>query len=389
MAAAYAGSTPANLRPSNPRHFLTWSAAVANNRIQKLGKNFVNNVSRLHSKMERAMPAFHSGQEPSTAPPHNCSDQVENDLSEPNKDRHFSNQIHDSCRVSKVHKIPLTSAAQNNREKAAAECKTGNYLSSVAAAGGGEGVNCSKVDRGEGDANEERYSGFTLSTQCYRAQGTEIISNGDSNMSSSVVTGIPLGYASGNGGGGGGLMNSSSQLNNRRGGELANGITTTTTGPGFPHQIQSARIVQSHPFKHQQQDVVSSASTSSSTSSVRSSTPKSLVQSGHYKIPPNPTITAEALKAMIINSPTELNSCRSKYDDKPQPIKCVDVEVETMTSSDIKNMLELRTLHHENQSKYNLSCSSSGTSNSNNASMSDSSSSPLRNPQLPISSPQW
>lgn len=371
---SYAGSTPTTRLRPNPKHFLTWSATVANNRIQKLGKNFVNNVSRLHSKMERVMPTFHPPP-PTSTTSHNCSgsDQVENDLSEPSKSGQQNN--HETFRISRVHKIPLQSQ-RNNCEKN--ECKTGSYMSN-----GGEGLNCSSAATDEEDANEERYSGLTPPTLCYRAQGKEIVS-GDNNTSSAscalVVTASSLVYAGGNG-----LVTpSSSYLTSGGAVELSKGIATRT-GPGFPHQIQvqSARIVQSHPFK---QDV--------STSSSSALTPKSLVQSGHYKIPPNPAITAEALKAMIINSPTELNSCR-KFDDKPQqPIKCVDVEVETTrTNSDVKNMLELRTLHHhqvENQSKYNLSCGSSRTSNSNNASMSDSSNSSVRlNAPTSISSPQW
>ena len=40
---------------SNPKHFLTWSATAANHKIQKLSKNFVQNVSKLQSKMEKAL----------------------------------------------------------------------------------------------------------------------------------------------------------------------------------------------------------------------------------------------------------------------------------------------------------------------------------------------
>ncbi|CAL8095315.1 unnamed protein product [Orchesella dallaii] len=319
--AAYDDSTPTTRMRPNPKHFLTWSATVANNRIQKLSKNFVNNVSKLQSKVEKVM-HFH--------PPPNCGDQVENDLSEPNKD-----QNHETCHISRV-KIPLRSTISNCEKN---ECKTGSCASEV-------------FSSSSSVVSEQRYSGFTPSS--YRAQGKDIPSGDSSSAASSVA--------------GGNALKAVSQL----GTELDGGITTATatTGPGFPHQIQvqSARIVQSHPIVSFKQD--------------SAITPKRLVQSGHYKIPSNPTITAEALKAMIINSPTELNSCR-RYEEKPQPIKCVEVDAE------VKNMLELRTIQHENQSKYNLSCGS-GSSNSNNASMSDSGSCSLRiNTTLPISSPQW
>lgn len=347
---SYAGSTPTTRLRPNPKHFLTWSAAVANNRIQKLGKNFVNNVSRLHSKMERVMPTFQS--QSTSGPPHNCNnDQVENDLSEPNKAHHFHKPTQDTFGISRVQKIPL-SASQSNCEKN--ELKTGSYLNNS------EALNCSgsgvSVDA---DANEERYTGCTPSSHSYRAKGQEILAVVENINTACGSSANSIGYA-----GGSSVKNSSGYLGASL--EPSNRITSGPTGPGFPHQVQvqSARIVQSQPFK---QEVSSAASVVS---------PKSLVQSGHYKIPANPTITAEALKAMIINSPTELNSCR-KFEDKPQPIKYVDVEVETATISDVNNMLEMRTLSHENQSKYNLSC---GSSNSNNASMSDSSSiiSPLR-----------
>jgi hypothetical protein len=41
---------------TNPKHFLTWSASTANTRIQKLSKHFVNNISKLHLKVEKAIP---------------------------------------------------------------------------------------------------------------------------------------------------------------------------------------------------------------------------------------------------------------------------------------------------------------------------------------------
>lgn len=344
--AGHTGSTPTGRLRSNPKHFLTWSATMANNRIQKLGKNFVNNVSKLQNKMERVMPTFHPPASSGTSSVENCSggsEQVENDLSEPiNKDHHQQQQAQQdydydtSYRLSRVHKIPLSSSL-NNCEKNG--CKTGSCLS--------EGLSYSS-----GDANEERYSGFTVPSPSYHAQGKEILSGDAPTLAGSA-------YSSS---GGALLRNVSSNS-----GDLC-GAVTAITGPGFPHQVQvqSARIVQSHPLVPLKQDA-------------GTTTPKSLVQSGHYKIPPNPTITAEALKAMIINSPTELNSCR-KFDEKPQPIKCVEVD-----ATDIKNMLELRTIQHENQSKYNLSCGSSGTSTSNNASLSDSSTSP----PMRINAPQW
>ncbi|ODN05303.1 Tensin-4 [Orchesella cincta] len=257
--AAYEESTPTTRMRPNPKHFLTWSAA--NNRIQKLSKNFVNNVSKLQSKVEKVM-HFH--------PPPHCSDQVENDLSEPNKD-----QNHEACHISRV-KIPLRSSLSNCEKN---ECKTGSCASEVFS------TTCSVV-------SEQRYSGFSPSS--YRAQGKEFPSGDSSSATSSVA-------------GGNAMKVAVSQLGTEHGSSCVT-TATATTGPGFPHQIQvqSARIVQSHPIVPFKQD--------------SASTPKRLLQSGHYKIPSNPTITAEALKAMIINSPTELNSCR-KFEEKPQPIK--------------------------------------------------------------------
>jgi len=40
----------------NPKHFLTWSATAANSRLQKMSKHFVTNISKLHMKVEKAIP---------------------------------------------------------------------------------------------------------------------------------------------------------------------------------------------------------------------------------------------------------------------------------------------------------------------------------------------
>jgi hypothetical protein len=42
--------------PKNPKHFLTWSATAANNRLQKMSKTLANNITRLQLKMEKAIP---------------------------------------------------------------------------------------------------------------------------------------------------------------------------------------------------------------------------------------------------------------------------------------------------------------------------------------------
>lgn len=43
----------------NPKHFLTWSATAANNRLQKMSKSLANNISKLQLKMEKAIPFQH------------------------------------------------------------------------------------------------------------------------------------------------------------------------------------------------------------------------------------------------------------------------------------------------------------------------------------------
>ena len=70
-AANAAATTPTTARTfyTSPKQFFTWSASAANHRLQKMSKNIVNNVCKLQTKMEKALPSsFNLTTSPSPVP---------------------------------------------------------------------------------------------------------------------------------------------------------------------------------------------------------------------------------------------------------------------------------------------------------------------------------
>lgn len=80
----------------NPKAFLTWSAASANNKLQKMSKTLANNITRLHMKMEKAIP-FQQG----VGGGEFCSKYCENDGSS-----NFSDSVRDQDNNNCGHSCP-------------------------------------------------------------------------------------------------------------------------------------------------------------------------------------------------------------------------------------------------------------------------------------------